>query len=334
MGATGRGEHVAQEAQEPIGREAIDRVVGTDDHGGALDGDPLPPGTEHQRGARLTTKVRELRRAPAGDAGNDLAAAKWAHHDAGVEYRRLDRTVGTDRCEHREPMVGRRESSDEIEVGHAVMIARRATMVLMSLAILDWRRQVTALYAQVRATTDPQAAHVLWRAGRDELFAHHPASPLLPDDRARFTGLPYAPYDPEMRFEAAVDTGVDAARLEVPTGTDGVVPFERIGRVLLGDLGSLDVWWLASYGGGVFVPMKDRSPHTYGGGRYVLDTVKGADLGGAVDPATGRATLVIDLNFAYNPSCAYDPAWACPLAPPGNVLGVDLAAGELTSTGA
>ena len=71
-------------------------------------------------------------------------------------------------------------------------------------------------------------------------------------------------------------------RLEVPTTTDGVVPFERIGRVELDGLGSLDVWWLDSYGGGVFVPVKDAlaGRGTYGGGRYLVDTVKGADLGG------------------------------------------------------
>ena len=109
------------------------------------------------------------------------------------------------------------------------------------------------------------------------------------------------------------------------TGTDGVVPFERVGVVHLPGVGDLDVWWLASYGGGIFVPIKDglAGPRTYGGGRYVIDTVKGADLGGEGD------SLVIDLNFAYNPSCAYDPAWACPLAPPGNVVKAAVDAGEL-----
>ena len=92
----------------------------------------------------------------------------------------------------------------------------------------------------------------------------------------------------------------------------------------LDGVGTLDVWWVASYGGGVFVPVRDASAGkgTYGGGRYVLDTVKGADLGGS----GGR--LVVDLNFAYNPSCAYDPAWACPLAPPGNVVPVAVPVGE------
>jgi uncharacterized protein (DUF1684 family) len=97
----------------------------------------------------------------------------------------------------------------------------------------------------------------------------------------------------------------------------------------LPDIGDLDVWWLDSYGGGIFVPVKDAlsGKETYGAGRYLLDTVKGADLGGDVDLATGHGTLVVDLNFAYNPSCAYDPAWACPLAPPGNIVPVPLRVG-------
>jgi uncharacterized protein len=201
----------------------------------------------------------------------------------------------------------------------------------MSLTLLGWRRRVHALYAEVRATADPAAAHHVWTAGRDDLLAHHPDSPLLPEDRPGFTGLRVAPYDPAYRFEVEVDPDVEPHRLEVPTASDGVVPFERIGALHLPDLGDLDVWWLDSYGGGVFVPVKDAlaGRETYGAGRYLLDTVKGADLGGDVDLATGRGTLVVDLNFAYNPSCAYDPAWVCPLAPPGNTVAVPLRVGEL-----
>ena len=193
----------------------------------------------------------------------------------------------------------------------------------MSLDVLDWRRQVFALYAEVRATPDPATAHRRWREARDELFAVHPASPIPGAERPTFTGLDIAAYDPAFRFEVPVDTAVDAKRMEVPTGTDGIVPFERIGVVHLPDVGDLDVWWVASYGGGVFLPMKDglAGTETYGGGRYVLDTIKGADLG-------GPARLVVDLNFAYNPSCAYDPAWACPLAPPGNVVHAPVPVGE------
>jgi uncharacterized protein len=192
-------------------------------------------------------------------------------------------------------------------------------------SLLDWRRRVAAIYAEVRAAPDAATGHQTWRAARNELLATHPESPVPAADRAAFTGVPVAPYDPALRFHAEVDTSVSPARIEVSTGTDGVVPFERAGVVHLPGVGDLDVWWLASYGGGVFLPVRDSRDDgaTYPGGRYVLDTVKGADLGG------GGGYLVIDLNFAYNPSCAYDPAWACPLAPPGNTVHVPVNAGEL-----
>ena len=83
---------------------------------------------------------------------------------------------------------------------------------------------------------------------------------------------------------------------------------------------------MRGYAGGLFLPFLDATSgdETYGAGRYLLDTAKGADLGG--DPAGG--TLVVDLNFAYHPSCAFDPRWACPLAPPGNRLALRVEAGE------
>ena len=194
------------------------------------------------------------------------------------------------------------------------------------LDVLDWRRRVFGLYAAVRAEADPAVGHERWRGERDRLFADHPASPLLPEARAGFTGLRVAPYDPAWRFEVEVRPA-DPVAWHVETGTDGVVPFERLGVVSLPDVGDLDVWRLGSYGGGVFVPLRDagcgRPGGGYGGGRYLLDTVKGADLGGR----GGR--LVLDLNFAYAPSCAYDPAWACPLAPDGNRVEAVVPVGEL-----
>ncbi len=193
--------------------------------------------------------------------------------------------------------------------------------------VADWRRRVFALYAEVRRSSDPSAAHELWRRGRDELFKRHPSSPLLAADLYEFAGLPVEPYDPRWRFEVEVSP-VSPARIEVGTGTDGVVPFERIGVAEVPGIGSLDVWRLASYGGGIFLPVKDalagEPGGTYGGGRYLLDTVKGADLG----PGSSLDSLVLDFNFAYNPSCAYDPAWACPLAQPGNTVSAEIPVGE------
>ena len=196
-----------------------------------------------------------------------------------------------------------------------------------ALSVADWRRRVHAVYAEVRAATDLYAAHDLWRRERDDLFANHPASPVLPEDLAEFTGLPVRPYDPDWRFEVELRSA-EPRGFTFETGTDGNVPFELIGIADVPGVGSLDVWRLASYGGGIFLPVRDalagKHGGTYGGGRYLLDTVKGADLG--TDAATG--TLVLDFNFAYNPSCAYDPAWACPLAQPGNRVDVEIPVGE------
>ena len=193
----------------------------------------------------------------------------------------------------------------------------------MSLTLLDWRRRVAALYADVRTTSgaDPEGALARFRAGRDALFAAHPDSPLSPGARRP---LPYAPHDPGLRFEAAVDTDVAPERLSLATSDATPFAVERIGRVRL-PVGDLDVWWLLAYGGGLFVPFSDATAGdtTYGGGRYLLDTAKGADLGG------GDGRLVVDFNYAYHPSCFYDPRWVCPLAPPGNRLGGRVDAGEL-----
>jgi uncharacterized protein (DUF1684 family) len=193
----------------------------------------------------------------------------------------------------------------------------------VTLTLLDWRRRVAGLYAAARTAADPERGWRLWRDGRDELFAGHPDSPLDAAARRRFTGLPFAAYDPALRVEAELSPA-EPQRLEIPTTADGVVPFERIGVVALADVGTLDVWWLAGYGGGVFLPLRDGTAGrgTYGGGRYLLDTVKGADLGSE----GGR--LVVDLNFAYHPSCTYDPRWSCPLAPEGNRTDVPVIAGE------
>lgn len=197
-----------------------------------------------------------------------------------------------------------------------------------ALEIADWRRRVFALYDAVRAQDDPEDAHELWRIERDDLMARHPATPLLEPDRLLFEGLTIAPYDPVWRYDLPI-LPAEPGGFEFATATDGIVPFERVGLVEIPDAGTLDVWRLTTYAGGLFVPVRDalagQPGGTYGGGRYLIDTVKGADLG-----SDGvRGTMVLDFNFAYNPSCAYDPAWACPLAQPGNVLPIAVPVGEL-----
>lgn len=196
-----------------------------------------------------------------------------------------------------------------------------------ALDIASWRRTIHGLYRDVREATDLAAAHDLWRRTRDELFSTHPSTPLLPEDRPDFTGLPTKPYDPAWRFEVSVESA-EPRRMVVETGTDGDVLFDLVGVADVPGVGSLDVWKLAQYAGGLFIPVKDalagKPGGTYGGGRYLIDSVKGADLGAGGEPGT----IVLDFNFAYNPSCAYDPAWACPLAQPGNTVAVEIPVGE------
>jgi uncharacterized protein (DUF1684 family) len=194
------------------------------------------------------------------------------------------------------------------------------------LDLLDWKRRVFALYAAARADPDPAGAAAAWRAGRDALFREHPQSPLPAAERASFAGVPYFDHDPAARVLADV-VPVEGQRFEVPASAGEPMAFVRwaVARFRLGaEPCELELYWLDAYGGGLFVPYADATSgaETYGAGRYLLDTVKGADLGSE----GGR--LVLDFNLAYNPSCSYDPRWACPLAPPANRLAIPVRTGE------
>jgi uncharacterized protein (DUF1684 family) len=194
------------------------------------------------------------------------------------------------------------------------------------LTLLDWKRTVFELYAAVRADAEPARAWRHWRDVRDELFRAHPQSPLPPARRATFEGLPYYDYDPALRVLGAVEPA-EPERREIATSGEHPYAFTRFGRAqfeLGGAEQTLDLFWLEGYGGGLFLSFADATSgkETYRACRYLLDTVKGSDLG----EHEGR--LVLDFNFSYNPSCAYDPRWVCPLAPPGNRLAVPVRAGE------
>ena len=205
------------------------------------------------------------------------------------------------------------------------------------LELADWRRRVAGLYAAVRAEAEPADAHALWRAGRDQLFREHPQSALPAGSPLRETGLPCWPYDPSLRFEVALAPVPAGTReLELPSGETGSTRLRAVGVLELPDpVGApITLWWLEQYAGGLFLPFRDGTAAdlrpasaSYGGGRYLLDSAKGADLGAR----NGR--VVVDLNFLYHPSCRYDDAWLCPLAPPENSVAARVEAGERMSAG-
>lgn len=194
------------------------------------------------------------------------------------------------------------------------------------LDLLEWRREIHFLYQQVRAQDNAEDAHALWRRGRDDLFAGHSQSPLAASDVLRDCGLPYWPYDPALRWTLPLEPTEAPAQRSVSTGATEVTTMSQIGWVTLPEPfdSRLAVWWLEQYGGGVFLPIRDATAgqSSYGGGRYLLDTAKGADLGGS------DSALVIDLNFLFHPSCRYDSQWICPLAPMENTISASIEAGE------
>jgi uncharacterized protein (DUF1684 family) len=197
------------------------------------------------------------------------------------------------------------------------------------LDLVDWRRRVGDLYR----ISGPDA-NVRFRQQRDELFRSHPQSPIEPDERASFKGLRYYPYEAAYRVQAWFEPA-DGSELVIDTGgEDGAVRYRRAGRLVFELGGSpcrLTVLSLVQYAGGLFVPFRDATSgrETYGGGRYLFDTAKDTD-GLVLEITPGSSDVVIDLNYAYNASCAYSPRWACPLAPPENYLTVPVRAGELT----
>jgi uncharacterized protein (DUF1684 family) len=198
--------------------------------------------------------------------------------------------------------------------------------------LLDYRRSVSSMYAGGRGETagsppDTAARCGRFRAERDDLFAHHPQSPLAGTELEQFARLDYFDYDPSLRFALPVEYDVDEGDLEITLQDDGPLRLRRFGRVRFrveDEEYALSLFWISGYGGGILLPFRDQTGagETYGGGRYLLDTIKHTDLG------SENGDLVIDFNYAYNPSCAYDPRWHCPLAPAENNLPVRITAGE------
>jgi uncharacterized protein (DUF1684 family) len=200
--------------------------------------------------------------------------------------------------------------------------------------LADWRSQMNALYAEVRrlADADPAGALGYWRTSRERLFRDHPQSPVPESLRSTFRAHHFD-HDPALRFTVPIEPAPPptpgALAIELPNSGQDTLSFSRLGRIELplpNGARSLSVFWMAGYAGGLFIPFRDgtNGAETYAAGRYLVDGAKGADLGGDAE----AGTITVDFNFAYPPSCAFDPRWACPLAPPENRLDIRICAGE------
>ncbi len=196
-----------------------------------------------------------------------------------------------------------------------------------SISLATWRRTVAEMYAAVRESDHHVLAWSEFIDGRNALFKEHTQTPLSAKQRLGFKGLPYYAYDPNLRVFGRTNYDVEPKLFRVDLGEDGVLEYQRVATLhfrLADQPLQLSLFWIAGYGGGLFLPFKDASSgqETYGGGRYLYDTIKGADLGAE------WGAVLLDFNFAYNPSCAYSSSYSCPLPPRENWLAVPIRAGE------
>jgi uncharacterized protein (DUF1684 family) len=196
-----------------------------------------------------------------------------------------------------------------------------------SIAMADWRLQMQSLYAVLRGFDDPYEAWGLWKARYNELLATHPSSPMKTADKLTFRGIKMFEYDPAKRFE--VDVTDDKGMMQFQDlGVDGHAHYQQLGKTvgLQDALGQeLSVYWMLGYGGGLFVPFRDKSAgfDTFRTGRILIDAVKGADLG-----LTPDGKMILDFNFAYHPSTMWDVSIDYISVPDGNHLPVAVKAGE------
>ena len=197
------------------------------------------------------------------------------------------------------------------------------------LQLAEWRHRVAELYAEVRAVPleRRETAWEHWRQTRDSLFWNHPLTPLDASQLTSAKALEYFPYDPSWRKIGRIDTTPPHEQLtiELPEGDLRLTRIACVSFDHAQQTHSLSLYWIEGYGGGLFLPFGDLSNNkqTYGGGRYLYDGIKGADLGRIGD------NIILDFNFSYNPSCGYNHQWVCPLSPRGNRLPITVEAGEL-----
>jgi uncharacterized protein (DUF1684 family) len=161
-----------------------------------------------------------------------------------------------------------------------------------------------------------------YRHEKDAFFKEDPHSPLNDDQRESFDGLAYYPEDPSLVIEGDLDTdvAVDEVHMTTSTGDDQV--YTRAGKLHFEvDGAPTEVTLYASRDDPeLFLPFRDATSgkETYGAGRYV-----------EAEPL-GDGRFELDFNRAYNPYCAYNDAWRCPLPPRENWLAVPIRAGELS----
>jgi hypothetical protein len=156
-----------------------------------------------------------------------------------------------------------------------------------------------------------------FRKQKDGYLSSSPDSPI--GDSSGFSGLDYYPEDPGLAMELDL-TPSDGSDVRVQTSDGQERVYTREAQVsfeIEGAEVSLTLYG-TNHNDGFFLPFRDATSgnETYGAGRFI-----------DVEPAT-EGRVQIDFNLAYNPYCAYNDGYSCPLPPAENWLTVPIRAGE------
>lgn len=157
-----------------------------------------------------------------------------------------------------------------------------------------------------------------FRAEKDDFFRNYPQSPLTPQQQRDFSGLNYFPENEALRLEVEVERMFEQQPMQMQTSTGGVQTYVRYGKFKFEVEGQPAELTIYQNENGYFLPFVDSlaGQETYPAGRYLEP-----------EPLPGERFLV-DFNIAYNPYCAYNEMWSCPITPAENRLKVPIRAGE------
>jgi uncharacterized protein (DUF1684 family) len=183
--------------------------------------------------------------------------------------------------------------------------------------------------AQTRPTPAVQAKRVAeFQQKINQEFLDPAESPLSAAERATFKGLPFYPINYAYCVAAKLVRDSTSLPFAMPTSTTRLPMYRKYGELLftlngqpqrLAVYQSQDLIQKPGFADYIFVPFTDLSNGhgSYSGGRYI-------DLR---MPPAGSSTMTLDFNQAYNPSCAYNHAFSCPIPPPENRLSVAIPVG-------
>jgi len=181
-------------------------------------------------------------------------------------------------------------------------------------------------YHSVILSQDYQKSIIEFQDKLNEEFRNPDESPLTVEDREKFDSLAFFPIDEKFRVLAKFERIENAIPFEMKTTTDRLPVYEIYGvaTFTLDDIEyklniyqSLSLREKEEFKSYLFLPFTDATNggETYGGGRFIDLLIPEGDQ------------IVIDFNMSYNPYCAYNHSYSCPIPPEENDLNCEIRAG-------